>query len=142
MRLPMSPVYISLLTAVLMAGCATQMRTPADIARERSALERDYRVYSGWYSTGANLTGVDVRLMPTGHYRALGWGCTEYPWGREVGEWTPWEGQIELRPADSTSLGKILASKYRVDHSGKKTRLIPVTYNSQAAWPRHVLQRN
>ncbi len=140
-RLRMNPIYLSLLAVVLIAGCATKTRTRADIARERSALERDYRACSGRYSTGTKGAGVDVNLTSNGLYRAEGWGCTEYLWGREMGIWTPWDGHIELRPADSTDLGKILASKYRIEHSGKNTRLIPVSNDSQAFWPRHTLYR-
>jgi hypothetical protein len=140
-RLPMNPIHLSLLTAISMAACATKTRTLADIAKERSALERDYRACSGRYSTSAKGSSVNVNLISNGHYRADGWGCTEYPWGREMGEWTPWEEHIELRPADSTDLGKILASKYRIEHSGKNTRLVPVCSGSQAFWSRHVLYR-
>ncbi len=137
----MSPIYLSILTALLLAGCATETRTLADIAKERSALERDYRAYSGRYAT--DLIGMSsslvVNLMQNGTYRAEGWGCTEYPWGRETGEWTPWEGHIELRASDSTDLGKILAAKYRIQRSGTKTQLVPVCNGSSKVWPRHRL---
>ncbi len=138
-RLPMNPIYLSLLTALLMAGCATETRTRADIARERSALERDYRAYSGRYTTFTKGAGVNVNLMSNGSYRAEGWGCTDNPWGREMGEWTPWEGHIELRRSDSSSPGKILAGKYRIGHSGKTTLLVPVNSGLQAVWPPHIL---